>query len=80
MNGWVRLKDLPVCIETKQVHALYALLSQRPDTKQHAIIGISACSRLISVLRWINADCQRLLDFCNDPLEGDRCSVVGKIS
>lgn len=42
---------LPVCIETKHVHELYALLSQRPDTKQHAIMGISACLILISAWR-----------------------------
>jgi hypothetical protein len=57
------MKDLPVCIETKHVQALYALLSQSPETKQHAMIGISACSKLISVLRWFNADCQRVLGF-----------------
>jgi hypothetical protein len=47
---------LPVCIDTKQFQALKALLSQRPDTKQHAITGISACLRLTSAWRYRRAD------------------------
>jgi hypothetical protein len=38
-------------METKQVQALNALLSQSPETKQHAIMGISACSMAISFFR-----------------------------
>jgi hypothetical protein len=34
--------SLPVCMLTKQLQALYALLSQRPETKQHAMMGMSA--------------------------------------
>lgn len=44
--------SIPVCIDTKQDQALYALLSQRPDTKQHAMMGISACSIAISPLKY----------------------------
>jgi hypothetical protein len=47
---------LPVCIDTKQFQALKTLLSQRPDTKQHAIMGISACLRLTSAWRYRRAD------------------------
>jgi len=39
----------PVCMLTKHVHALYALLSQRPEHRQQVIIGISAYPKLISV-------------------------------
>jgi len=72
---------LPVCIDTKQDHALYALLSQRPETRQHAMIGISACSIAISLLKYWIADRQLgLVGFVVDPLEGDGDSVVGRAS
>jgi hypothetical protein len=70
---------------TKQDHALYAELSQRPDTKQQAIMGISACSRLMSAFKYIAIDFQLLLDFVDfvdfvDSSEGERSSVVGRES
>jgi hypothetical protein len=64
-------------METKQDQALYELLSQRPDTKQQAITGISACSRVISVFTYSSAECQLLnAGFWVDPLGG--VSVVGR--
>lgn len=70
----------PVCIDTKQDQALYALLSQRPETKQHAMIGMSACCIAISLCRYRFAEPQWLVDFVADPLGVDAFSVVGKAS
>ena len=39
---------VPVCIETKVFQALKALLSHRPDAKQHAMMGISVWSFVTS--------------------------------
>lgn len=68
-------------MDTKHDHALYALLSQRPDTRQHAMMGISACSIAISLLKYCRADRQLLLvGLVVEPLEGDEGSNVGRPS
>lgn len=85
-RGWpdaprARKIVLPVCMDTKHDQALYALLSQRPDTRQHAMMGISACWRSISRLRYVNADRQLLVGLLfTDADEGERGSVVGRAS
>jgi hypothetical protein len=66
-------------METKQLHALYALESHRPDTKQQAIIGMSAWSRVISVLRCFKVDCQVDLEaLVDEAFDEGGFSVVGK--
>lgn len=44
-------EGIPVCIETKMCQALNALLSHKPEAKQHAMMGMSVWSLLMSFFR-----------------------------
>jgi hypothetical protein len=69
---------------TKQLQALYALESQSPETRQHAIMGKSARSRLISVFRYLSTDCEFVIAALGaaDPSveEESPFSIVGRDS
>ncbi len=73
-----KIGRIPVCIETKQDHALYELLSHSPETRQHAMIGISAQSSAISAPKCWTVDFHLLTRGLLEPL--DLVSVVGRIS
>jgi hypothetical protein len=68
---------VPVCIDTKHPQALYDDESHSPETKQHAMMGISAWLNVMSVLRWFRA-VRKVESFVDEPL--GLFSLIGKVS